>query len=65
MNKNYKNYLKKLKVEICKVRDLEKKREICQRVSDEMNFGLNFKILEDEEVEKSFQQLKEVIICLK
>lgn len=60
-----KNFIKKLKIEICKVRDLDKKREICQRVSDKFGYGLNFKIVDDEEVEKSFQQIKEVIICLK
>lgn len=60
-----KNFIKKLKVGINKISTIEEKRNICQQVSDKMNFGLNFKILDDEEVEKSFQQIKEVILCLK
>lgn len=59
------NFIKKLKIGINNISTIEEKRNICQQVSDKMNFGLNFKILDDEEVEKSFQQIKEVIICLK
>lgn len=60
-----KNFIKKLKVGINKISTIEEKRNICQQVSDKMGYGLNFKILNDEEVELSFQQIKEVILCLK
>lgn len=60
-----KNFIKKLKVGINKISTIEEKRNICQQVSDKMDYGLNFKILNDEEVESSFQQIKEVILCLK
>lgn len=56
-----KNFMKKLKIEINNVNDIETMREICQRVSDKMNFGINFKIVTDDEVVSTFNQIKECV----
>lgn len=61
-----KKQIKKYLGLINNVKDIEDKRKICQEFSDNFKFGLNFKILCDDEVEKSFFELKEAVnSCLK
>ncbi len=56
-----KKQIKKILNSIEKVEHLEDKRKICQEFSDLINAGINFKIVDDEDVEKSFLQVIEAI----
>lgn len=60
-----KKEIKELKNLINNVVDLEDKRKICQKFSDIGNCGINFKIVDELSVEKSFLQIKEMVMCLK
>lgn len=56
-----KKQIKKLLSGINQVENLEDKRKICQEFSDMIHAGIQFKLLTDEEVEKSFLQVKECV----
>lgn len=57
-----KKEIKKLKKAINNIDNLEDKRKICQEFSDLIHAGINFKIVDDDSVEKSFLQIKEVVL---
>lgn len=60
-----KKEIKKLKEGIKKVSNLEDMRKICQEFNDLIGGPHNFKILDEDYVIASFNQIKEVILCLK
>lgn len=60
-----KKEFKKLIKLIDTIEDLEDKRLVCQKFSDLGKCGINFNIVSDEEVESSFLQLKDMVLCLK
>lgn len=57
--------IKKLKKLVDVVETLEDKRTVCQLFSDIGNCGINFKVVDDNGVEIGFQQIKEIVACLK
>lgn len=60
-----KKELKKLKNGIKNVSNVEDMRNICQEFNDLIGGPHNFKILDERYVIASFNQIKEVVMCLK
>lgn len=60
-----KKEVKKLKKMVDTVETLEDKRTVCQIFSDIGNCGINFKLVDELGVERGFEQIKEIVRCLK
>lgn len=60
-----KKEVKKLKKMVDNVETLEDKRTVCQIFSDIGNCGINFKLIDELGVERGFEQIKEIVRCLK
>lgn len=57
--------LEDLKKEMEKCNDIKKMRCVCQEFSNKFNCGINFDYVDDSDVVESYNQIKEVISCLK
>lgn len=60
-----KKQIKKLKKAILNVSNIDEMRSICQEFNDLIGGPHNFKILDENYVVASFNQIKEVVLCLK
>lgn len=57
--------LEDLKEEMEKCNDIKKMRSVCQEFSNKFNCGINFDYVDDLVVVESYNQIKEVVSCLK
>lgn len=62
---NQLNNIRELRNVLNNINDIEIMREICQEFSNEYKCGINFDFVSDDDIICSFNQIKEVIFCLK